>query len=250
MKPGGYALHQAKTQEVRVNDDVHVGSAKPPQLSLHLVDKQQLHDSRFMTDVYERQGFGQKLGLGRSPALLIIDFVNGFADPEMFGGGNIQDAIDRTVPVLARAREAGWPVVFTRIVYAADGSDAGLWCQKAPRLAELTEDNPASYVVSELAPEPGDLIVRKTQASAFFGTGLTPWLVSRDIDSLVVTGCTTSGCVRGSVVDAMSNNVRAIVLSDCVGDRALGPHEANLFDMAQKYADVVESSEILERLAS
>lgn len=204
-------------------------------------------------DVYRRQQFGQRTGLGKTPALLVVDFVNGFTDPEIFGGGNIPEAVTATVPLLALARAKGLPIIFTRIVYAADGSDASLWCQKVPRLRELTEASPASHVVSELAPLPGELVIRKTQASAFFGTHLAACLVSYGVDSLIVTGCTTSGCVRATVVDAMSHNYRTVVVTDCVGDRALDPHRANLFDMGQKYSDLMRSSEvisILEKRAS
>ena len=201
-------------------------------------------------DVYARQGFGQRLGLGRSPALLVVDFTNGFADPAMFGGGNIRDAIEATRSVLEACRRHRLPIVFTRIVYAEDGSDAGLWCRKAPRLRELTEAAPASHVVAELAPLPGERIVTKIQASAFFATDLAAWLVHQGIDTVVVTGCTTSGCVRATVVDSMSRNFRPIVLGDCVGDRAIGPHEANLFDMGQKYADLMTASGFLEALDS
>lgn len=190
-------------------------------------------------DIYARQGFGQSLGLGRRPALLVIDFVNGFADPAMFGGGNIQAAIDATVPVLEACRAAGLPIAFSRIVYAEDGSDCGVWCEKAPRLRELTERAPASQVVPELGPRAGELIVRKTQASAFFQTDLAPWLIAKGADTVVVAGCTTSGCVRATVVDAISFNFRPILLEDCTGDRAMEPHRANLFDIAQKYADLM-----------
>jgi maleamate amidohydrolase len=196
-------------------------------------------------DIYARQGFGQTIGLGQRPALLVVDFVAGFADPALFGGGNIEAAIAATRPVLEACRRHRLPIAFTRIVYAADGSDAGIWCLKAPRLKELTEDAPASQVVTALAPLPGERIVRKTQASAFFATDLAAWLLQRAVDSVVVTGCTTSGCVRATVVDAMSWNLRALVLTDCVGDRAMEPHAANLFDLGQKYADLMASTDFL-----
>ena len=201
-------------------------------------------------DIYAQQQFGQKTGFGRRPALLIVDFVNGFTDPAMLGGGNITDAVHATIPLLALFREQSLPVVFTRIVYAGDGSDAGVWCEKAPRLRDLTESSQHSQVVSELAPRPGELIIRKAQASAFFGTDLCGVLIARGVDTVVVAGCTTSGCVRASVIDAMSWNFRPIVASDCVGDRALGPHEANLFDMGQKYADLVTATEIIAALGT
>ena len=142
------------------------------------------------------------------------------------------------------------PVAFTRIIYAEDGSDTGVWCEKAPRLRDLTERAHASQVVQELATLRGELIVRKTQASASFCTDLTNILIAKAVDTLVVTGCTTSGCVRASVIDAVSWNFRTVVASDCVGDRALGPHEANLFDIRQKYADLLTSGEIIAALAA
>jgi maleamate amidohydrolase len=106
-------------------------------------------------------------------------------------------------------------------------------------MASLTEDNPNSAIVDELTPESGELVVRKTVPSAFFGTQLAPWLTERAVQTLLVAGAVTSGCVRASVVDAMSYGFRPLVLADCVGDRAIAPHEANLFDMAQKYAAVM-----------
>jgi maleamate amidohydrolase len=203
-----------------------------------------------MTDtaIYGRQTFGQKTGLGRSPSLLVVDFVNGFNDPDILGGGNIDAAVKATVPLLAHVRDRGLPVVFTRIVYAEDGSDTGLWCEKVPRLRDLTETAAASQVVPELSPRPGELVIRKTQASAFFDTPLAAQLAYRGIDSLVIAGCTTSGCVRASAIDAMSLNIRTVVVSDCVGDRAIDPHNANLFDLGQKYADLMTAAEVMRVL--
>ena len=199
-------------------------------------------------DIYRRQGFANQVGYGQALALLIIDFTNGFSDPDQFGGGNINAAIERTRVLLDHARAAGMPVAFTRVVYADDGSDAGVFCLKVPALKTLTETAEAGQIVPELKPLPGEHIVRKTEASAFFGTDLAPWLAMRGVDTLLVAGCTTSGCVRASVVDSCSHNLRTIVVSDCVGDRALGPHEANLFDMEQKYADIATSEQVCRRL--
>jgi len=201
------------------------------------------------SDVYARQGFGAVVGSGERPALLVVDFVNAFADPRMLGSGNIEAAVAATVPVLRACRERSLPVVFTRIVYAEDGSDAGVWATKLPALRQLTPDSPANRVVDALAPLPGELVIDKKQASAFFGTDLAPWLVQRRVDTLYVTGCTTSGCVRASVVDAVGWNFRPIVIEDCVGDRAEGPHAANLFDMRQKYADLVTAEAAIRAIA-
>jgi len=199
-------------------------------------------------EIYKSQGFAQIMGVGLAPALVIVDFVEGFTDPAHFGGGNIKPAIARTVPLLAFARSLGLPVAHTRVVYADDGSDAGAFCMKAPGLRKLTEDSPLSQIVPELSPVAGELVVKKRQASAFFGTELAGWLAFRRVDTVLIAGCTTSGCVRASVVDACSHNFRTILLTDCVGDRAIGPHEANLFDMGQKYADLMSSEELMAAL--
>jgi maleamate amidohydrolase len=196
-------------------------------------------------DVYARQGFGQKSGIGARPAVIVVDFTNAFVDPALFGGGNIAAAVAATARLLEAARRAGWPIAYSRVVHAADGSDAGPFARKVPALLTQVEDDPASAIVDDLAPHAGDLVVRKTAPSAFFGTGLAPWLAFNRVDSVIVTGATTSGCVRASVVDAMSHGYLVVVPRDCVGDRAEGPHEANLFDIAQKYADVVESATLI-----
>ncbi len=196
------------------------------------------------TDIYRKQQMGGLIGKGRRTALIIVDFVNGFVDPDVFGGGNTLDAAEATVGLLNTFRERGLPVVFTRIVYAEDSSDAGIWCEKAPRLRDLTEANPASHVIDILKPDEGEIVIRKTQPSAFFDTNLSSLLRGRNIDAVAIAGATTSGCVRATVVDAISANFRPTVISDCVGDRAQGPHEANLFDMQQKYANLIHSSEI------
>jgi maleamate amidohydrolase len=188
--------------------------------------------------VYQRQGFGAALVPEPPYGLLIVDFVNGFANPEVFGGGNIPEAIASTVPLLTEARARGWPVAHSRIVFADDDADGNIFSLKVPGMLGLKEDHPNSAIVPELAPAAGELVVRKTVPSAFFGTMLAPWLAQRGVKTLLVAGCVTSGCVRASVVDAMCHGFRPVVLEDCVGDRALAPHEANLFDMAQKYADV------------
>ncbi|GAB7542229.1 N-carbamoylsarcosine amidohydrolase [Cupriavidus sp. 8B] len=205
-----------------------------------------MHDE---VKTYQRQGFGATLEPKAPYGLLIIDFVNGFADPAVFGGGNIHEAIANTGPLLATAREQGWPVAHSRIVFADDDSDHNIFTLKVPGLLGLKEDSHNSAIVAQLAPRAGELVVRKTVPSAFFGTSLAAWLNQRGVQTLLVAGCVTSGCVRASVVDAMSYGFRPLVLSDCVGDRAIGPHDANLFDMAQKNATVMPRDEALALLA-
>lgn len=195
--------------------------------------------------VYEKQNFGNSVGFGRRPALLVVDFQVGFADPEVFGGGNVLEAIAATVPLLEGMREIGAPVAFTRAVYDEAAGDGGTFALKAPGLYLLADAAPVSQIVPELAPRPGELVLRKTGPSAFFGTSLMSWLAKHSVDTLIVTGATTSGCVRASVIDSLSYALRTIVASDCCGDRALGPHEANLFDMGQKYADLMSGEDAL-----
>jgi maleamate amidohydrolase len=189
--------------------------------------------------IYERQGFGARLAPRPAYALLVVDFVVGFAAPEAFGGGNIEAAISRTRYALAEARARRWPVAHSRIVFAEGGSDQNVFSRKVPTLGKLTEHDPSSQIVDALTPAAGELVVRKTLPSAFAGTPLLGWLTMRGIRTLLIAGCTTSGCVRATVLDAMNAGFLPFVLEDCVGDRARGPHEANLFDMAQKYAEVV-----------
>jgi maleamate amidohydrolase len=199
-------------------------------------------------DTYQRQSFGSTLEPKAPVGLLIVDLVNGFADPGVFGGGNIAPAIERTVALLAHARERRWPVAHTRIVFADDDADENIFTLKVPGLLALKEHTHNSAIVPQLTPREGELVVRKTVPSAFFGTSLAAWLALRGVQTLVIAGAVTSGCVRASVVDAMQYGFRPFVVSDCVGDRAIAPHDANLFDMAQKYAAVMTRDEALEVL--
>jgi maleamate amidohydrolase len=170
--------------------------------------------------------------------------VNGFNDAHILGGGNILEAITNTERLLAHAREIDMPIAFTRIIYEPSEANVGAFVKKVPSLAQLTESNPLSHVVDQLSPKEGEHIVRKTQASAFFDTDLASWLRWRGVDTVLIAGCTTSGCVRASAIDSCSNNFRTVVVRDCVGDRAIGPHEANLFDIDQKYGDVVSLEDV------
>lgn len=201
------------------------------------------------TEIYARQGFGATMAPRAPYGLLVVDLVNGFADPSQFGGGNIAAAIDCTRGLLAAARARGWPVAHSRIVYQDDGADGNVFSLKVPGMATLKEDLHASRIVDVLAPAAGELVVRKSVPSAFFGTMLTPWLAQRGVQTLLVAGAVTSGCVRASVVDAMSWGFRPLVVTDCVGDRAIGPHEANLFDMGQKYAILMDRGAALAACA-
>jgi maleamate amidohydrolase len=200
----------------------------------------------FDQDIYQKQGFGNAVAPMAPYGLLIIDFINGFADPLTFGGGNIGPAIECTRGLLAQARQRQWPVVHTRVVYQDDGADANIFALKVPPILALREDAPESQIVPQLQPVAGELVLRKTSPSAFFGTSLAAWLSLRGIRTLLIAGCTTSGCVRASVVDAMCHGFRPLVVTDCVGDRSPQAHDANLFDMNQKYATLMARDVALE----
>jgi len=200
--------------------------------------------------VYQRQGFGSSMAPKAPYGLLIVDFINGFANPDAFGGGNVGAAIECTRGLLSEVRARGWPVAHTRVVYQDDGADANIFALKVPTILSLTEESAGSQIVPQLPPVTGELVVRKNNPSAFFGTSLAGWLSQRGVQTLLVAGCTTSGCVRASVVDAMCHGFRPLIVTDCVGDRSLQAHEANLFDMNQKYATLMSRDVALEATAA
>ena len=179
-----------------------------------------MHDS----GIYTIQRFGERIGFGRAPAMLIIDFMQAYTDPLQFGGFNINDAIRATSELLRTVRAAHLPVAHVRFGVSPGATDLGNWGLKVPNLARLVHDEPATQIVPEVAPVPGEWVAVKKHSSAFFGTPLTTFLASRCVDTLIVTGCTTSGCVRASVVDASAYGYRTIVPVECTGDRAKAPH--------------------------
>jgi len=160
----------------------------------------------------------------------------------------VVDAVRATIPLLAKARQQGMPVIYTRVLYHPSGADGGLFVQKVPALRRMVEGEPLAEIVPELPPAPDDVILIKQYASAFFGTSLAAMLTARGTDTLIITGCSTSGCVRATAVDAMQYGFRPIVPRECVGDRHDGPHEANLFDINAKYGDVVALADVMHRL--
>ena len=198
------------------------------------------------TSVYQKQGFGTTMAPKAPFGLLIVDFIHGFTDPDSFGGGNIDAAVERTRGLLAEARARKWPIVHTRVVYQDDGTDATVFALKVPTILSLREEARASQIVPQLQPMAGELVIRKIHPSAFFGTSLAGWFMQRGVQTVLVAGCTTSGCIRASVVDAMCHGFRPLVVTDCVGDRSLQAHQANLFDMDQKYAILMDRDRALE----
>src|SRR6476659_3932289 len=195
--------------------------------------------------------FDGQMGFGRSPAVLVIDFIRAYTEPgSPLYAPAVVDAVKATVPLLELAREKKVPVIYTRVLYHQNGADGGLFVQKVPTLRKMVEGEPLADIVPELPPGPDDVILIKQYASSFFGTSLAAMLTARGADTLIITGCSTSGCVRATAVDAMQNGFRPIVPRECVGDRHDGPHEANLFDINAKYGDVVALKDVMTRLAT
>jgi len=195
--------------------------------------------------------FDGQMGFGRSPAIIVVDFINAYTQPSSpLYAPAVVEAIKETVPLLKLAREKRVPIIYTRVLYHQNGADGGLFVQKVPALRKMVEGEPLADIVPELPPGPDDVILIKQYASSFFGTSLAAMLTARGADTLIITGCSTSGCIRATAVDAMQNGFRPIVPRECVGDRHDGPHEANLFDINAKYGDVVALKDVMSRLQS
>jgi len=199
-------------------------------------------------EIFEKQNFGNQLGFGKSPCLLVIDFTISFADPDILGGGNILSAIENTKDLLKISRKKLLPIIFTKVVLDPVVDKNLLFAKKAPSLLNSTADSYLSNIVDSLQPLQNETIIEKKQASAFFQTNLNGLLLKDNIDTVIMTGCTTSGCVRASAVDCISLNLRPIIIADCVGDRSLESHELSLFEMNSKYADVVLKKDTIEYL--
>jgi nicotinamidase-related amidase len=208
-------------------------------------------------EIYRQAGFGNSSELGRKPALLIIDvqyrtvgskrvpIEESMKEFQASCGEIAWAAVDRIAPLLAYFRERKWPVIYP-FVAPKVASDYSRIAEKSPGL--MTPMGRGYDFVEEVAPREGELTLPKRHPSAFFGTPLTSYLVDMGVDTLVVTGCATSGCVRGTVVDGFSYNFRIAVPQDAVFDRSQVSHAVNLFDMASKYAEVAPAGQILERL--
>ncbi|QYN33201.1 isochorismatase family protein [Pseudonocardia sp. DSM 110487] len=198
--------------------------------------------------VYERAGFGAAVRRGERPAIVVVDLTNGFTDPSEPTGADLSAVVAGTGKLVEAGRVAGVPVVFTTIAYTAaeaDG-DAVTWLTKAPGMRALREGTAAVAIDDRLPVEPGDHLITKKGASAFFGTGLAALLAGLRVDTVLICGATTSGCVRASAVDAVQSGFSVLVPRQCVGDRAQAPHEANLFDIQAKYGDVIELADALD----
>jgi nicotinamidase-related amidase len=199
-------------------------------------------------EIYDRAGLGQSVTLGTRPAVLVVDLSRGFTDPECAMGSDLTAVVEATNTVLAAAREGSVPVIFTTIGFEANLKDGSLWLQKAPSLGELQLGGKWVELDPRLGRRESETVILKKGASAFFGTNLASILVSQNVDTIILCGATTSGCIRATAIDLLQYGYPTLVPRECVGDRAPDPHEANLIDIQAKYADVVPTSDVLSYL--
>lgn len=183
--------------------------------------------------------FGGRLPAGGKVALLIVDVVMAYLEPKSPLYAGVEDALTSNERLLAAARRAGAPVVFTNVLYRADGRDGGLFFRKVPALASFVAGSPLGQFPPTLQPQGEDIVVSKQYPSAFFGTSLASTFHAMRVDTLLVTGFSTSGCVRASALDALCHGFVPLVVREACGDRHAAPHEANLFDLQAKYAEVI-----------
>jgi maleamate amidohydrolase len=188
------------------------------------------------------EGFAGALRPGRRPVVLAVDLMRAYFDPASPLYLPTRECLASAARVLAAARLNGVPVVHTRVEFAADGSDGGVFVRKVPALQQLFGGGPMSELMPEVAPRDDELVITKQYASAFFGTSLAPTLVARGVDTVVVVGVSTSGCVRATGVDAVQHGFVPLVVRDAVGDRTAQTHDASLFDLQAKYAEVVDEA--------
>jgi maleamate amidohydrolase len=195
--------------------------------------------------IYAEARLGESVTMGSRPAVLVVDFSCGFTDPECALGSDLSAEVEATRRLLDAAREKGLPVIFTTIGFEPSLKDGGLWLQKVPSLGDLQLGGRWVEIDARLERRPEETVIVKKGASAFFGTNLAAVLIAQGVDSVIMCGATTSGCVRATAIDLLQYGFPTLVPRECVGDRAQAPHDANLFDIQAKYADVVPLKDAL-----
>ncbi len=195
--------------------------------------------------------FDGHLPPGKRPALLLVDVVMAYLDPgsSLHAGAAATDALASIKRLVTQARAASVPIVFTGVEYQAGGANGGLFFQKVPALRVFLKGSPLGAFPPSLAPSPGEIVVLKQYASAFFGTSLASTLTVLGVDTLLITGFSTSGCVRASTLDALQHGFAPFVVRDACADRHPRPHEASMFDLQAKYAEVIDEAKALDLLS-
>jgi nicotinamidase-related amidase len=201
----------------------------------------------------DSRGYGGALPLGVRPALLVIDFVKAYTQPDspLYAGPTVEEARAACEELLGLCRQAAIPIIHTNVAYQDGGRDGGVFFRKVPALKvfERSARSPLAEFAAGLSPERGETVITKQYASAFFGTTLAATLTALGVDTLLIAGMSTSGCVRATAVDCCQHGFIPLVVREAVGDRASGPHEANLFDLQTKYAEVVTLDRVRTYLA-
>jgi nicotinamidase-related amidase len=195
--------------------------------------------------LYRSRGLGSRVGFGSRPAVVVVDYIVGFTDPSSPLGGDFTRELRATKFLLNAMRRRRFPVFFTTTAYDQAMTEAGVFVRKVPSLAVLQRGSRLVEIDPSLKRRKDEVVIEKQYASAFFGTPLASTLHAQGVDTLIVTGCTTSGCVRATAVDGLQHGLRVIVPRECVGDRAAGPHEANLIDIDGKYGDVMRVKDVI-----
>ncbi|MEM5383159.1 isochorismatase family protein [Paraburkholderia phymatum] len=199
-----------------------------------------------LVDDYRRAGFGRSLQFGTRPALVIVDVVQAYVVPESpLYARAFEDALAANVVLVEAARKTGVPVIFTGVQYSRTGADGGVFFRKIPALQSFVVGNPLAEFPASLRPGDNEVVVTKQYASAFFGTSLASTLTSMGVDTVMVTGFSTSGCVRATTLDAMQHGFVPFVVREACGDRDPQVQESNLFDLQAKYAEVVCLQQVL-----
>ncbi len=203
-----------------------------------------------LEESYATSGFGRSLGFGARPSLVVVDFVNAYLERDSPLYANAEDTLVAARRLLDGARRAAAPVVHTRVAFPVGDGDRGPFFRKAAGLAVFVGDGPLAQIAALLRPRPDEAVISKRSASAFFGTGLADLLRGQRVDTVLIAGLSTSGCVRATAVDAVQHGFIPVVVREAVADRDPRPHEASLFDLQAKYADVVSLDEALRYLRS
>lgn len=203
-----------------------------------------------LADDYAAAGFGSRLEPGKRAALLIVDVVMAYLDPASPLYAGVESALGSNIRLAAAARAAHVPVIFTNVAYVVGGSDGGIFRRKVPALRAFEPGSPYAAFPPGLPPQAGELVVTKQYPSAFFGTSLASTLYAAGVDTLFITGFSTSGCVRATALDAMCHGFIPFVVAEACGDRDSRPYEQNLFDMQAKMAEVVSEEAAIALLAS
>jgi maleamate amidohydrolase len=203
-----------------------------------------------LREQYDAAGFGGRVGWGSRPALLVIDMAGAWTTPGERLGSDLSSVMAAILELLPIARGQQMPIYFTTMAYGSAEEAGDVVCRKLPHTREMMRGSARVQLAPELARQPHEPLIEKPRASAFFGTNLLPMLIAAQVDTVIVTGCSTSGCIRGTCESAHNYNYHVIVPADAVGDRSASAHAANLFDIDARYADVLPLEEVVRHLRS